>query len=73
MIITLIILLYIASIFFCRWINYILYKEDRSHPILWGVWLIPIVSPIVWILIFLLDRKKDGMKLNWFTGKNWDK
>ena len=68
MTITIVILAYVANVFFNRWLNKVLYKKDfvEIAPIM--VWFIPLFSSIVLLSIWLKEFKP---KSNWFTGKYW--
>ena len=64
MIITIIILAYVANVFLNRWLNKIAYQQDEIgvHPFLWFL-------SIPSTLAFLYSI--DFQEFNWFTGKNW--
>ena len=66
MITAIIIIAYIANVFFNRWLSKIIYKSIKEViPILWFFSLIG-----TGVLIYtLIDNLED--KSNWFTGKNW--
>jgi hypothetical protein len=68
MILTIIVLAYVASVFLNREANRIAYKRDRYMGAIWGLWFLPIMPAIIWGLHILgtIEFKK-----NWFTGKNW--
>jgi hypothetical protein len=65
MTITLIILAYVANVFFNRWLNKIMYQKynDNIIPI---IWFFP--APIM--LVFFIISYFDNIE-NWFTGKHW--
>ncbi len=69
MVITLVILAYIASIFISRWFNYLAHKRDKWISPEWGLWFAPGFNLIFTglILISILIKTRG----NWFTGKNW--
>lgn len=66
MITTIIILAYVASVFFNRWLNKIIYKAKNEE---WKIdpkwWFIPVISTVV-LIGEVLDNRN-----TWFTGKNW--
>jgi glycerol-3-phosphate acyltransferase PlsY len=63
------IIVYIISIFFNRWLNKIFYKIDYDKDdIVPSIWFIPFFGTI-WLIIVVLSEYKS--KNNWFTGKNW--
>lgn len=66
MIITIIILAYVANVFLTRWLNKIDYKYYNADPTPF-LWFIPLAGTLV-ILISLISEVKTN---NWFTGKNW--
>ena len=68
MTITIIILAYVANVFFNRWLNKVLYKKDVIEITPFFVWFIPILSIIVFLWIWADEIKPSS---NWFTGKNW--
>jgi hypothetical protein len=67
MIITIIILAYVANVFLNRWLNKIAWKKELID-ILPITWFIPILSTIGYLSIFINEINP---KSNWFTGKNW--
>ena len=67
MIITIIILAYVANVFLNRWLNKIAWKKELID-ILPITWFIPILSTIGYLSIFINEI---NFKSNWFTGKNW--
>jgi hypothetical protein len=70
MIITIIILAYVANVFLNRWLNKIIYKELNHEKVLW-LWFIPVLITIVFIWVILEESEKFKFKSNWFTGKYW--
>ncbi len=72
MTILIILAIYALGVLFCRWLNYILVRNDDSNPIAWGLWFIPIFGPFLFILLWLiLMGFKDVSKKYTFFGKNW--
>ncbi len=77
MLITSLILGYIASVFFCRWANKMLYQRIEYCPKIWGWWYIPIINFGILIPIFfeILDNfnsfKFDNKFWKWFRGDHW--
>jgi len=77
MIILLIIIGYIASVFICRWLNKIAYKMDYKNPIIWFVWVIPVINTFmisIWFfgIIITAPLYIDYNKFfKWFKGDNW--
>jgi len=55
---------YVLNVFFNRWLNKIVYKQEGG-AIVPFMWFIPIITTIA-LLFILLESKK-----NWFTGKHW--
>jgi len=67
MIITLIILAYVANVFINRWFNKLMYQkfDDYVYP---SIWFFP--APIM--LVFFIISYADDIELSdWFTGKKW--
>jgi hypothetical protein len=67
MTITLIILAYVANIFFNRWLNKVMYQKYSDHiiPLVW-------FSPAPIMLVFFIISYANSIDLSdWFTGKHW--
>ena len=46
-----------------------IYKYDRDPDLMIGVWFIPIVSTLFFLIVLIIvSADKDN---NWFTGKYW--
>jgi len=73
-----VILLYILSIFFNRWLNKIIYKMNKMSPRPAILWFIPIMGTLFLLVILTMDLSmflfnkipKNGLT-DWFNGKNW--
>ena len=66
MITTIIILAYVASVFFNRWLNKIIYNIDKDIDVVEPrYWFIPILTTVV-LIGEVLDNRN-----TWFAGKNW--
>jgi len=67
MITTIIILAYVASVFFNRWLNKLVYNIDKDIDVIIApkYWFIPILTTIV-LICEVLDNRN-----TWFAGKNW--
>ena len=64
--ITIIILAYVASVFFNRWLNKLVYNIDKDIDVIAPkYWFIPVISTVV-LIGEVLDNRN-----TWFTGKNW--
>ena len=64
--ITIIILAYVASVFFNRWLNKLVYNIDKDiFAVAPKTWFIPILTTIV-LICEVLDNRN-----TWFAGKNW--
>lgn len=70
MTITLIILAYVANVFFNRWLNKVIYDNNILDDILWVLWFIPFATTIIFILV-LLANISEITRTNWFNGKHW--
>ena len=69
MTITLLIIAYVLNVFLNRWLNKLIYKYDRDPDLMIGVWFIPIVSTLFFLIVLIIvSADKDN---NWFTGKYW--
>jgi hypothetical protein len=69
MIVAIIIIAYVLNVFLNRWLNKLIYKYDRDPELMIGVWFIPIVSTLFFLIVLIiLSANKDT---NWFTGKYW--
>jgi hypothetical protein len=69
MTITLLIIAYVLNVFLNRWLNKLIYKYDRDPDLMIGVWFIPIVSTLFFLIVLItVSADKDT---NWFTGKYW--
>jgi magnesium-transporting ATPase (P-type) len=74
-IISILVLIYIVSIFICRWLNIKVYKIDKSYGLNYWFWVIPIVNIEV-ILSYLIalgiekrifsPKKYKSKFLRWF-------
>ncbi len=72
MTILIIIVIYALGVLYCKWMNFLLVKNDKYAPIVWGIWLIPVVGPIVFLILYLSEvALKDASKKYKFFGKNW--
>ncbi len=74
MIITIIIIGYIASVFLCRWLSKILYQIDQTDPKFAGISFIPIVNIILifaLIMMILTEYKSKNKFVKWFRGDHW--
>jgi len=79
MTVAIIILAYVANIFFNRWLTYLAVKnQGKGESATYGngwLWFIPAVGTGVCILdwVHSLAYKKSGSNncFNWFNGKNW--
>jgi hypothetical protein len=69
MILTIVILAYVANVFLTRWMNKKLYQLDNDFTPLIMIWFLPIVGFIAYFIIYLIEYfEKHPTK---FTGKNW--
>ena len=69
MTIAIIIIAYVLNVFLNRWLNKLIYKYDRDPDLMIGVWFIPIVSTLFFLIVLIIvSADKDN---NWFTGKYW--
>lgn len=71
MILTIIILAYIANIFLNRWLNKIIVKQKPESSIVPIVWFMSFVGTILFISFVIEYSKHTNKFINWFTGKNW--
>jgi hypothetical protein len=69
MTIVILVLAYLANVFLAREINKRLHNIDDNYKPLWGIWLIPIIGVLSYVVVLLIEL--GGTKRNWFTGKNW--
>jgi hypothetical protein len=69
MTVTLLIIAYVLNVFLNRWLNKLIYKYDRDPDLMIGVWFIPILSTLFFLIVLIIvSADKDN---NWFTGKYW--
>lgn len=74
MTITLIILAYVASVFFNRWLNYLLVKWDLTDDVFPVFWFVPFFIPIYIIVVLIIGviiEICNTKFINWFKGKHW--
>jgi len=78
MTVAIIILAYVANIFFNRWLTYLAVKnQGKWESVTYGngwLWFIPAAGTLVCILDWvhsLAYKKSDSKWSNWFNGKNW--
>jgi hypothetical protein len=76
MTVAIIILAYVANIFFNRWLTYLAVKNQGKGLTVsydaWGVWFVPGIGNIWCLLDFLFSlSEKDSKWSNWFNGKHW--
>ena len=65
--IALIIIAYILNVFLNRWLNYIIYKNDKVKAT--PIWFFSIMGTIVFLAIMIINYFS---KPNWFIGRDWD-
>jgi len=86
MIITIIILGYIASVFLCRWLDKIACRMDDTMKPTWIAWLIPVINTVYAFMLLLAifvavifsyifncpKRFRGDIKFfKWFRGDHW--
>ena len=69
MILTIVILAYVANVFLTRWMNKKLYQLDNDFTPLIIIWFIPVLGFIAYSIIYLIEYLKNHPTK--FTGKNW--
>lgn len=70
-IITAIILAYVANVFLNRWLNKIIIKQNSESSIVPIVWFMSIIGTILFISFVIEYSKHTNKFINWFKGKNW--
>ena len=63
-----IIIAYILNVFLNRWLNYIVYKNDKVKAT--PIWFFSIIGTVAFLAIMIINYFD---RPNWFTGKYWDK
>jgi hypothetical protein len=76
MTVAIIILAYVANIFFNRWLTYLSVKNQGKWLTVsyddYFVWFVPGIGTIWCLLDFLSSlSEKNSPWTNWFRGKNW--
>jgi predicted PurR-regulated permease PerM len=71
MILTIIILAYVANMFLNRWLNKIIVKINRESSIVPIVWFMSFVGTILFFSFIIEYSKHTNKFINWFNGKNW--
>ena len=73
-----ILLIYVLSVFFNRWLNKMICKIERMSPKPVILWLIPVLGTLALIVIltidlscFLFKKIPDNNLTNWFKGEKW--
>jgi uncharacterized membrane protein len=80
--IILLILIYIVTVIFSRFLNWILFKVDKGNPVYPWLWVVPVFNVlfmIIFIVIeciilvnkFLCDLRIAENFWKRFSGKNW--